>query len=102
MSDIFQCIGQKYTQEHADAQRKLTRCMNTSPTPTRADKPEWGYICPECANAPANRSNGQAREEVNVGALQVDPDEYRDQAESSFAAGVRRSAVMDTDYYEED
>lgn len=40
---MFTCIG-KRRGEHGT----VTECGNSSPTPSRADRPEWGYLCPQC------------------------------------------------------
>lgn len=87
---MFQCIGQRQVREHAGQPSKLVQCTNESEIPTRADKPEWGWLCSDCAN----RSPSGARpleEKVNVGAMQADPEEYRDQIAAGFANGARRS-----------
>ena len=101
---MFRCIGQQ------EVNGKLVRCERESEVPSVIGRPEFGWLCSDCANASPRKGSRNRTgfatlnpdEEVNVGALQVDPDEYRDQAESSFAAGIRRSAVLDSDYYEED
>jgi len=36
----YRCIG---------GTRDGQRCSNTSPVPTRADRPEWGWLCPACS-----------------------------------------------------
>jgi hypothetical protein len=40
---MFTCIG-KRKGEHGS----IVKCTNQSETPTRADRPDWGYLCSEC------------------------------------------------------
>lgn len=39
---VYQCIGQS---------RETGRCRNTSPTPSNHARPDWGFLCQQCANA---------------------------------------------------
>lgn len=80
----YQCIGR------SRVGAELVRCTNESETPTNPDKPDWGWLCGACANAPAAR-NSPMTEAINVGATQSDPEEYKDQAESGFMSGMRCS-----------
>jgi len=40
---IYKCIGNRRG-EHGS----IVSCVNTSDTPSRTDRPEWGYLCPQC------------------------------------------------------
>lgn len=42
---MYQCIGKFFRN------RVLVQCSNTSETPSRADHPEWGFLCPNCSAA---------------------------------------------------
>lgn len=45
----FQCIGM--TRQRVGAP---LRCARVSLWPTNSDHPEWGWLCPNCANARPN------------------------------------------------
>lgn len=47
---MYRCIGQI-----KDNHGHVTRCSNTSETPTNPNKPHWGYLCHACANRPPER-----------------------------------------------
>jgi len=47
----YTCIG-----KHRDNHGHMVECTNTSETPTNPARPEWGYLCSDCANA---RPNGR-------------------------------------------
>ena len=70
----YTCIGKTRTRQG------VVSCTNTSTTPTWKDQ----YLCSSCANGRAGR------DETNVGAMQTDPEEYRDQVAAGFAAGASR------------
>jgi hypothetical protein len=86
----YRCIGHQQVREHAGQPSKLVQCTNESETPTNIDKPSWGFLCPQCSNA-APRGAKPFEDAVNVGAMQCDIEEYRDQVSSGFANGARRS-----------
>lgn len=87
---MYRCIGQSASKG---------RCTNERETPSNPDRPEWGFLCSECANAPANRNSPMASmrhaEPVNVGAMQADIQEYKDQTESGFMRGMQGADYED-------
>lgn len=44
---MYQCIGKRLG-PHGE----VKQCTATSETPTNPAKPQWGWLCSECANAP--------------------------------------------------
>lgn len=84
---MFQCIGQ-----HKDKGGSLTRCGNTSETPIWKDI----YLCSSCANERPNKHSPLV-ENSNVGAMQTDAAEYKDQMESGFMHGIRGSILDESD-----
>ena len=40
---MFTCIGKRKGE-----QGTIIKCTNTSETPSRADRPDWGWLCPQC------------------------------------------------------
>ena len=45
---VYRCIGKD---------GNGNQCPRTSPTPFNPDKPYWGWICPDCANASARKGS---------------------------------------------
>ena len=84
----YQCIGQHKMRAHAGEKAKLVRCENSSDTPTRADRPEWGYLCGECSST--TTKHDELVEGFNALANQQDVTEFRDQISAGFAAGASR------------
>lgn len=84
----YQCIGQHRVRQHASEKGKLVRCENSSDTPSREDKPEWGFLCAECSSSQAKHE--EMAEQFNALANQQDPEEFRDQIAAGFAAGASR------------
>lgn len=83
-----QCIGKTRVRNHAGEKGELIQCANTTTTCFDEAHPNWGYICPSCA---ASRTSTQPMTESNnVGAMQSDASEYRDQIASGFATGASR------------
>jgi hypothetical protein len=39
----YHCIGKRRGEHGA-----VVDCTNVSETPYRADRPQWGYLCPQC------------------------------------------------------
>jgi len=83
----FQCIGQKRVRGHEGERGNLVRCSSVSEVPSNSNHPEWGWLCSECSNAPA-APHSPMTESVNVGGVQVENREYRDQIESGFMLGM--------------
>jgi len=75
---MYTCIG-----KHRTKHKGIVSCTKTSETPTWKDQ----YLCSECANGRQGRGEF---ENQNVGAMQADPLEYRDQVVSGFASGASR------------
>lgn len=48
----IRCIG-KSKDQHGN----VSQCSHTSETPTNPARPEWGFLCPDCANAAPNRNS---------------------------------------------
>ncbi len=46
----FRCIGK------SRGLGGLVQCAHTSPVSSNPAKPEWGYLCPSCSDAPPNRA----------------------------------------------
>ena len=92
----FQCIGQRKIRSHEEDRGNLVRCTNISEVPSNPSRPEFGWLCSECANAPA-APHSSMTEGVNVGAVQSETREYRDQIESGFMLGMRDSNKEERD-----
>lgn len=73
----YQCIGQI-----RDNHGNLSRCSHTSCTPTYPDKPNWGYLCPWCANRPPERFS-----RVYNGLPDVDAPDPRNEPSETAGAG---------------
>lgn len=86
----YQCIGQKRVRNHESDRGSLVRCQNMSLVPSNPARPDWGFLCSDCAGAPAVK-NSPKTETVNVGAMQSDPEEYKDQMEAGLMMGIRGS-----------
>lgn len=87
---MYKCIGKRY-----DEHRQLVECQNTSDSPSRADRPEWGYLCETCSGGKA-KFHKMESEPTNLAAMQCDPEEFRDQIESGFMAGMREGDREET------
>lgn len=59
----YRCIGH-ITGPHG----RITECQNTSDTPINPLRPDWGYLCPSCANRPPER-----RAKLQVELPEADP-----------------------------
>lgn len=85
---MYTCIGRYRVRNHAGEKGELVQCFRTSETPSNPYRPEWGFICETCAAS--RTSNAPLMESDNVGAMQSDASEYRDQIASGFATGASR------------
>jgi hypothetical protein len=85
---MLQCIGQRKVAHQKDKRIKMERCAQTSETPSDLRWPDI-YLCAQCANS--RQANSTLSESPNVGGMQCDYTEFRDQIASGFAAGARRS-----------
>lgn len=71
------CIG-KYQGAHG----QLLPCTNTSEVPTNPDRPEWGFLCSDCANSKPNRRPILEVEQPEVDKPNFEPtDSYYNMAE---------------------
>jgi hypothetical protein len=91
---LYRCIGQHREREHSDSKPILVRCTNESETPSNPNHPEWGFLCAKCSGE-APHGPRETEERTNVGAVQCDPEEYRDQMESGFMMGMHSSKEED-------
>jgi hypothetical protein len=85
----FRCIGQKRISNRRNDRSELIRCTNESEIPNREDKPEWGWLCPSCSGEKP-KGPKTYEEAENLGAMQADPAEYKDQIAAGFASGAAR------------
>lgn len=85
----YTCIGQRKVSNRRNERSQLVRCVNTSETPNFAERPDWGFLCPECSGQPPH-ARREYEEPENLGAAQADPAEFRDQVAYGFASGARR------------
>lgn len=90
----YRCIGKHRIRQHADSIAILVQCMNESEVPSNPNKPEWGWLCPTCSSEKPQETPA-AEEKFNVGAMQCDVEEYKDQIESGFMAGIHSSKEED-------
>ena len=90
----YRCIGRHKVKQHADSTAVFVQCTNESETPSNLSHPEWGFLCPSCASEQISWTPA-AEERFNAGAMQCDAEEYRDQIESGFMAGIRSSKEED-------
>ena len=84
---MIQCIGKTRVRQHASEKGELVQCTNQG-EPTNPLRPDWGFLCASCAAS--RTSTSLLTEDVNVGGMQADPEEYRDQIASGFATGASR------------
>ncbi len=66
----IRCIGKS-----KDQHGTVSQCSHTSETPTNPARPEWGFLCPDCANAAPNRNS---RPQYHVELPDVDKPNYED------------------------
>ena len=91
---MFNCIGKRRVKRHSTDKGELVACTNRSEVASNPARPEWGFLCPDCANAaPAGAPTIQ--EEFNAAAMQADPSEFRDQIASGFMTGMHDSDRID-------
>lgn len=87
---MYRCIGQKRVRLHESDRGQLVRCLAESEIPSNPDRPDFGYLCSECANAPPVQHSPIA-ERFEANATQNEASEYRDQMESGLMIGIRGS-----------
>ena len=96
MRTEYRCIGHHRINNRRNDRTELVQCEKESETPSNPDKPEWGYICADCANE-LPHARKEYEEPDNLGAAQCDPAEFRDQIAAGFASGARRGYEDSTD-----
>lgn len=57
---IYTCIGKR------KVGKEIVSCTNTSPTPSKPERPEWGFLCSQCLGTQYGRPS------VNVDLPDID------------------------------
>lgn len=63
---IYNCIGKILKAAHNGDRPQIISCPNTSPEPSVALHPEWGYLCYDCVNGLTEGFNTATTKETRL------------------------------------